>query len=66
MNYVVCWSVFRCTVLSLFPGRVGQSVENKFWEVISGEDAMQIRVSELVESGVLIEDIVVGEIGVDQ
>ena len=66
MNYVVCWSVFRCTVWSLFSERVGRSVENKFWEVISGEDAMQIRVSELVESGILIEDIVVGEIGVDQ
>ena len=55
MNYVICWSVFRRWMLC----------ENKFWEVISGEDAMQIRVSELVESGVLIEDIVVGEIGVD-
>ena len=66
MNYVICWSVDKRYWRSSLFGIVGRSVENKFWEVISGEDAMQIRVSELVESGVLIEDIVVGEIGVDQ
>lgn len=32
------------------------------WEIIDGEDAMQIRVSELIESGVREQDIVVGEI----
>jgi len=32
------------------------------WEVVSGYDAMQERVSDLVEDGILEDDIVVGEI----
>lgn len=34
----------------------------KNWEVVDGEDAMQIRVSELIDEGVREKDIVVGEI----
>lgn len=32
----------------------------KQWEVVSGEDAMQIRVSELIASGISDDDIIVG------
>jgi hypothetical protein len=35
------------------------------WEVISGEDAMQVRVSELIDLGISEEDIVVGQITED-
>lgn len=45
-NYVVCWF----------------GVMTKYWEVVSGYDAMQERVSELIEKGVKEDDIVVGEI----
>jgi hypothetical protein len=34
----------------------------KFWEVISGEDQMAIRVDELLVAGVDNEDLVVGEL----
>ncbi len=46
--YTVCWeNIYR----------------ERFWEVISGEDAMNIRVHELYESGIVEEeDIVVGKI----
>jgi hypothetical protein len=33
----------------------------KLWEVVSGEDAMQIRVDEIVKSGILSKDIIVGD-----
>lgn len=45
-DYVVCWL-----------GAIA-----KQWEVVSGYDAMQERVSDLVENGVSEDDIVVGEI----
>jgi len=46
--YTVCWE---------------DTYGERFWEVISGEDAMNIRVHELCESGILEEeDIVVGKI----
>lgn len=46
--YTVCWE-------DTYGGR--------FWEVISGEDAMNIRVHQLCESGAVEEeDIVVGKI----
>lgn len=48
-DYVVCW--------------IGAIA--KHWEVISGYDAMQERVNELVEKGVKEDDIVVGEITKD-
>jgi hypothetical protein len=48
-NYVVCWL-----------GAIA-----KHWEVVSGYDAMQERVSDLVEKGVKEDDIVVGEITKD-
>jgi len=48
-DYVVCWL----------------GVIAKHWEVISGYDAMQERVSELIEKGVNEDDIVVGEITKD-
>ena len=48
-DYVVCW--------------VGAIA--KHWEVISGYDAMQERVNELIEKGVKEDDIVVGEITKD-
>lgn len=39
--------------------------EDKFgerlWEVVSGQDAMQIRVDEIVKSGILSENIIIGE-----
>jgi hypothetical protein len=48
-DYIVCW--------------VGD--DGRYWEVVSGEDAMQQRVSELSDSGICDEDIVVGEITED-
>ena len=45
--YTVCWE---------------DAYGERFWEVISGEDAMNIRVHQLRESGIVEEDIVVGEI----
>ena len=33
--------------------------QNAVWEIISGEDAMQIRVSELCDNGLDSEDIMV-------
>jgi hypothetical protein len=34
----------------------------RLWEIVSGEDAMQIRVNEIAKSGILANDIVVGKI----
>ena len=34
----------------------------KLWEVVSGEDAMQIRVDEITKTGIHVDDIVVGEV----
>jgi hypothetical protein len=34
----------------------------KLWEVVSGEDAMQIRVDEIVKGGIHVNDIVVGKL----
>lgn len=34
----------------------------RFWEVVSGEDAMHQRVDELLKSGIAEEEIVVGKI----
>ena len=48
-NYVVCWS----------------DEDHQYWVVIDGYDAMQVQVSELVESGYNAEDVVVGEITKD-
>jgi hypothetical protein len=48
-DYIVCWVTY----------------DSKHWEVISGEDAMQQRVSELSDLGISDEDIVVGEITED-
>ena len=45
-DYVVCWL----------------DAIAKHWEVVSGYDAMQERVSDLVKNGVSEDDIVVGEI----
>jgi hypothetical protein len=45
-DYVVCW--------------IGAIA--KHWEVVSGYDAMQERVSDLVKNGVSEDDIVVGEV----
>lgn len=45
-NYVICWTA---------------SAGPK-WEVVSGYDAMDIRVSEIVDSGVESDDIVVGSV----
>ena len=50
-DYVVCW-------------RQGEAVPHVFWEVVSGEDAMQQRVDELSNSH-QIGRIVVGEITED-
>jgi len=50
-DYVVCWVW-------------GNAVPHRFWEVVSGEDAMQQRVDELSNSH-QIGDIVVGEITED-
>lgn len=49
MDYVVCWT----------------ESQKRFWEVISGLDAMQERISELVYSGIQENEIVVGEITED-
>jgi hypothetical protein len=49
-DYVVCWE---------------DTYGKPHWEVISGEDAMNIRVHQLCESGIVEEDIVVGEITED-
>jgi hypothetical protein len=50
-DYVVCWE---------------DTYGDPHWEVISGEDAMNIRVHQLCESGIVEEeDIVVGEITED-
>ena len=43
MDYMICWS--------------DDKVLENTWEIISGEDAMQIRVSELCDSGIQEEDI---------
>jgi len=45
--YTVCWE---------------DTYGERFWEVISGEDAMNIRVNQLCESGIVEEDIIVGKI----
>lgn len=48
-NYVICWE-----------GAVAQH-----WEVVDGYDAMQERVSQMIEDGLKEDDIVVGEITSD-
>jgi hypothetical protein len=45
--WVVCWE---------------DNYGEQLWEVVSGEDAMQIRVDEIVKSGILAEDIIVGQL----
>jgi hypothetical protein len=52
-DYVVCWK----EPMKNWPTSIGPK-----WEVVSGYDAMQERVSDLVEDGILEDDIVVGEI----
>ena len=34
----------------------------KLWEVVSGYDAMQERVDKIIKSGILNENVIVGEI----
>lgn len=46
-NYVICWE---------------DEFREKIWEIWSGEDAMQERIDEITKSGILSDDIVVGEI----
>lgn len=48
--YIVAWSVFT------------SEGEIPYWQVIDGEDAMQIRVSELMEDGLSEDEIVVGSV----
>lgn len=43
--YMICWSD-------------NDLLENT-WEIVSGEDAMQIRVSDLCDSGIDVEEIMV-------
>lgn len=45
--WVICWE---------------DNYGERFWEVASGENAMQQRVDEIKQSGILAEDIVVGKI----
>lgn len=50
--YIVAWSVFTSS-----------EGEIRCWQLVDGEDAMQIRVSELIEEDGLSEDeIVVGSV----
>ena len=45
MEYMICWS--------------DSDVLENTWEIVSGEDAMQIRVSDLCRHGIEEEDIFV-------
>ena len=43
--YMICWA--------------DQDLLENTWEIVSGEDAMQIRVSDLYDSGIDVEEIMV-------
>jgi hypothetical protein len=48
--YIVAWSVFT------------SEGEIPYWEIVDGEDAMQIRVNELIDDGCSEDEIIVGSV----
>jgi hypothetical protein len=61
--FVICWDDEDPT--KDMQGGVVPNSMTQHWEVVSGYDEMQVRVSKLVESGIPVEDIVVGEVTED-